>query len=131
MQKHLQVAWITDFTQPLPFRGAGGALASSICCVIHSLHRCQTRDRDDVKFSNIELWLAFEHLTLQVGARLVNRLPEDVKGLDRVNPFKARLQRYLVFNAFYFVDEFVEGSWEHCLVNLDQILRGRVCVYEH
>lgn len=76
-----------------------------------NIHHYETRSRDNYRSQPHRLTLT-HHLPEQVGVRLINRLPDDIKQLTNFSLFKIRLKRFLVQNAYYSVQEFLDSRSE-------------------
>ncbi|KAG8256531.1 hypothetical protein J6590_066341 [Homalodisca vitripennis] len=72
------------------------------------VHQYGTRGRDNFRMAQHRTTV-FELLPSQVGVRLINRLPEEIKRVNNHKQFKSRLKHFLVSKAFYSVDEFAMG----------------------
>ncbi|KAG8260950.1 hypothetical protein J6590_085527 [Homalodisca vitripennis] len=85
----------------------------SRCALIsgRDVHQYETRGRDNLRTHQRRLTLS-QHLPQQVGVRLINKLPEDIKNSNNLNQFKTRLRRLLVSKAFYSIDEFMTSRWD-------------------
>ncbi|KAG8280379.1 hypothetical protein J6590_083406 [Homalodisca vitripennis] len=85
----------------------------SRCALIsgRDVHQYETRGRDNLRTHQRRLALS-QHLPQQVGVRLINKLPEDIKNSNNLNQFKTRLRRLLVSKAFYSIDEFMTSRWD-------------------
>ncbi|KAG8291167.1 hypothetical protein J6590_067151 [Homalodisca vitripennis] len=75
------------------------------------VHQYGTRGRDNFRMAQHRTTV-FERLPSQVGVRLINRLPEEIKRVNNHKQFKSRLKHFLVSKAFYSVDEFAMGRWD-------------------
>ncbi|KAG8272042.1 hypothetical protein J6590_050947 [Homalodisca vitripennis] len=83
-----------------------------ICALIsgRDVHQYETRGRDNLRTHQRRL--TSQHIPQQVGVRLINKLPEDIKNSNNLNQFKTRLRRLLVSKAFYSIDEFMTSRWD-------------------
>ena len=75
------------------------------------VHRYETRGRENYR-TDRHRTVTFEHLPAQVGVRLLNKLPEEIKTVEIQKKFKARLQSLLACKAFYSIDEFMDSRWD-------------------
>ncbi|KAG8242285.1 hypothetical protein J6590_069177 [Homalodisca vitripennis] len=68
----------------------------SRCALIsgRDVHQYETRGRDNLRTHQRRLALS-QHLPQQVGVRLINKLPEDIKNSNNLNQFKTRLDAWV------------------------------------
>lgn len=76
------------------------------------IHNYETRSRTNFRPQQHRT-SAHAHLPKQVGVRLINVLPGELKNNQNLNQFKARLKRLLVSGVFYSVDEFLANRWDN------------------
>ncbi|KAG8316186.1 hypothetical protein J6590_057383 [Homalodisca vitripennis] len=75
------------------------------------VHQYGSRGRDNFRVQQHRT-AAFERLPSEVGVKLINKLPEEIKQLNGQKKFKTRLRHLLVSRVFYSVDEFMESRWD-------------------
>lgn len=74
------------------------------------VHQYGTKGRDNFR-NHQHRTSAFECLPSEVGVKLINRLPKEIKQINDPKKFKARLRNLLVSKVFYSVDEFM-SRWD-------------------
>ena len=72
------------------------------------IHQYGTRGGDIFRVQQHRT-VAFERLPSQIGIKLINKLPHEIKQINNHKVFKDRLKQYLVLQVFYSVDEFLES----------------------
>uniref|UniRef100_A0A1B6HTM5 Uncharacterized protein n=1 Tax=Homalodisca liturata TaxID=320908 RepID=A0A1B6HTM5_9HEMI len=75
------------------------------------VHQYETRGRNNFRTEQHRTAM-FEHLPSQMGVKLINKLPGDLKRINEPKQFKSRLRHFLLSKAFYSVDEFTMGRWD-------------------
>jgi hypothetical protein len=75
-----------------------------------SIHQYETRGRDSFRTEQHRL-VVTHHLPQQVGVRLLNRLPDELKHIHSFIPLKNALKQLLISKSFYSIDEFLECRW--------------------
>src|SRR5436190_9919802 len=87
---------------------------NSKCTLVqcNQIHGYETRGRDNLRLQQHRT-AAFANLPKQVGVRLINRLPEELKRVQNYNHFKTQLKSFLISKAFYSVDEFLTSRWDN------------------
>ncbi|KAG8277776.1 hypothetical protein J6590_035005 [Homalodisca vitripennis] len=70
-----------------------------------------TRGRDNLRL-HPHRTAAFKRLPSEVGVKLINKLPGEIKNLHEPTKFKARLRHFFVSRVFYSVEEFKMSRWD-------------------
>ncbi|KAG8258048.1 hypothetical protein J6590_036787 [Homalodisca vitripennis] len=66
------------------------------------VHQFETRGRNNFRTKQHRTSM-FEHLPSQMGVKLINTLPGDLKRINELQQFKSRLRHFLLSKAFYSV----------------------------
>lgn len=75
------------------------------------IHQYETRGRDSYRVQQHRLTMT-HHLPEQIGVRLINSLPDEIKQLNSLSIFKNRLKHLLVSNSYYSIQEFLNSQLE-------------------
>ena len=76
------------------------------------VHNYGTRGRDNLRLQQHRT-VTFANLPKQIGVRLINGLPEELKNIQNFNHYITQLKHVLVSKAFYSVDEFLTCRWDN------------------
>ncbi|KAG8246097.1 hypothetical protein J6590_094446 [Homalodisca vitripennis] len=75
------------------------------------VHQCEPRGRNNFRTEQYRTAM-FEHLSSQMGVKLINKLPGDLKRIIESKKFKYRLRHSLLSKAFYSVDDLTMDRWD-------------------
>ncbi|KAG8312653.1 hypothetical protein J6590_018298 [Homalodisca vitripennis] len=75
------------------------------------VHQYWARGRDNLRL-HPHRTAAFKRLPSEVGVKLINKFPDEIKNLTEPTKFKARLRHSLVSRVFYSVEDFMISRWD-------------------
>ena len=67
--------------------------------------QCNTRKKHDLHTQHCNTVL-YQRSVINMGIKLFNKLPIQIKQLDNFKSFKREVKTFLVHNSFYTIDEF-------------------------
>jgi hypothetical protein len=71
-----------------------------------AIHDYETRHRSDLQTQNCRTDI-FKKNVINLGTKLYNKLPNYLKNLENLKPFKKQLKAFLLQQTFYSVDEYL------------------------
>ncbi|KAG8244069.1 hypothetical protein J6590_029426 [Homalodisca vitripennis] len=86
-------AWIFDLTHPLYSR------CHPVLAIQMWTRTYETRGRNNFRTEQHRTTM-FEHLPSEVGVKVFNKLPGDLKRINELKQFKSRLRHFLLSQAF-------------------------------
>ena len=69
------------------------------------IHEHNTRKRHDLHIQHCNTVL-YQRSVINMGRKLFNKLPIQIKQLDNFKSFKREVKTFLIHNSFYTIDEF-------------------------
>jgi hypothetical protein len=78
-----------------------------------TLHNYNTRTSNDLHLPTATL-TRYQRGAYYSGVKIYNQLPAYIKNVDNdTRVFKKTLNRFLLFNSFYSIDEYIEYNKQH------------------